>query len=144
MVNFCQGLLYARHVNVSYHFVMMSECRLQVSLARKAKISSGQLAFFAGGMKLDLELTRSPEELKALFQSLQDPRDIAALLEVEHRDLVFWIYRTKEKDRYTSFKIAKRNGTPRVIDAPTTNVKILQQKLNTVLQAVYRTKPRAC
>ena len=92
-------------------------------------------------MKLDLELTRSPEELKALFQSLQDPRDIAALLEVEHRDLVFWIYRTKEKDRYTSFKIAKRNGMPRVIDAPTTNVKILQQKLNTVLQAVYRTKP---
>ena len=92
-------------------------------------------------MKLDLELTRSPEELKALFQSLQDPRDIAALLEVEHRDLVFWIYRTKEKDRYTSFKIAKRNGTPRVIDAPTTNVKILQRKLNTVLQAVYRTKP---
>ena len=90
---------------------------------------------------MDLELTRSPEELKALFQSLQDPRDIAALLEVEHRDLVFWIYRTKEKDRYTSFKIAKRNGTPRVIDAPTTNVKILQQKLNTVLQAVYRTKP---
>ena len=90
---------------------------------------------------MDLELTRSPGELKALFQSLQDPRDIAALLEVEHRDLVFWIYRTKEKDRYTSFKIAKRNGTPRVIDAPTRNVKILQQKLNTVLQAVYRTKP---
>ena len=90
---------------------------------------------------MDLELTRSPEELKALFQCLQDPRDIAALLEVEHRDLVFWIYRTKEKDRYTSFKIAKRNGTPRVIDAPTTNVKILQQKLNTILQAVYRTKP---
>ena len=92
-------------------------------------------------MKLDLELTRCSEELKALFQSLQDPRDIAALLEVEHRDLIFWIYRTKEKDRYTSFEIAKRNGTPRVIDAPTTNVKILQQKLNTVLQAVYRTKP---
>lgn len=92
---------------------------------------------------MDIELTHSPEELRKQFEDLQHPKDIAEMLEVTHRDLNYWIYRTPEKDRYTSFHIAKKSGASRQIDAPNPNIKILQQKLNTVLQTVYQVKPSA-
>lgn len=92
---------------------------------------------------MNIELTRSPDELREQFRDLQYPKDIAEMLEVSHRDLNYWIYRTPERDRYASFHIAKKSGASRQIDAPTTNLKILQQKLNTVLQSVYRVKPSA-
>ena len=86
-------------------------------------------------------LTRSPDKYQALFRALQLPEDVSDLLEVEHRDLNFWIYRTPEPRRYSTFHIRKKGGGERRIDAPTTNVKILQQKLNQVLQTVYSSKP---
>lgn len=92
---------------------------------------------------MDIELTRSSDELRERFRSLQCPKDIAELLEVSYRDLNYWIYRTPEKDRCISFDIAKKSGASRQIDAPTTNIKILQQKLNNVLQSMYRVKPSA-
>lgn len=90
---------------------------------------------------LNFILTRSPDEFQALFWALQLPEDVSDLLEVAHRDLNYWIYRTPEPRRYATFHIRKRGGGERRIDAPTTNVKILQQKLNQVLQTVYRSKP---
>ncbi len=72
---------------------------------------------------------------------LKTPEDIADLLEVSYRDLNYWIYRTPEARRYRTFFIQKKNGGQREINAPTVNVKILQQKLNEVLQAVYQMKP---
>ncbi len=51
------------------------------------------------------------------------------------------MYRTPEDRRYSTFHIPKRDGTSRRIDSPTTSVKILQQKLNHVLQCVYSPKP---
>ena len=63
------------------------------------------------------------------------------MLEVAYRDLNYWIYRTPEQRRYVTFDIPKKSGMPRRIDSPTTNVKILQQKVNQVLQSVYSTKP---
>ena len=90
---------------------------------------------------MKLSLTRSPDQFQRLFWELECPQDIADILEVEYRDLNYWIYRTPEQRRYATFDISKKSGTPRRIDAPTTNVKILQQKLNQVLQSVYRPKP---
>ncbi len=63
------------------------------------------------------------------------------MLEVGYRDLNYWIYRIPESQRYFTFCIPKKNGEARTIDGPSTNVKILQQKLNQVLQSVYRAKP---
>ena len=90
---------------------------------------------------MSFELPFEPEELRDRFYNLGRPEDIADLLDVAYRDLVYWIYRTPESKRYESFTISKKSGAPRRIDAPTTNIKILQQKPNQVLQAVYR--PRA-
>lgn len=51
------------------------------------------------------------------------------------------MYRTPNARRYTTFFVTKGAGKRRRIDSPTTNVKILQQKLNQVLQCVYTPKP---
>lgn len=87
------------------------------------------------------ELGRNPDELRDSFHQLARPEDIADMLEVEYRSLNYWIYRTPVTKRYMGFSISKKSGEPRRIAAPTKNVKILQQKLNQVLQAVYEPKP---
>lgn len=89
-----------------------------------------------------IELSANPEKLKARFLALKKPEDIAELLEVSYKDFVYWIYRTPEKYRYVSFTIPKKHGTPRYIDAPNNNIKILQQKLNYILQIVF--SPKYC
>lgn len=88
----------------------------------------------------EIKLTASPEKLKEKFFALKKPEDIAELLEVSYKDFVYWIYRTPERYRYISFTIPKKHGTPRYIDAPNKNIKILQQKLNYILQIVFRPK----
>ena len=90
---------------------------------------------------LNLALTRSPDEFRQLFWGLKRPEDIADVLEVRYRDLNYWIYRTPEWQRYATFDIPKKSGMTRRIDSPTTNVKILQHKLNQVLRSIYRSKP---
>ena len=62
-------------------------------------------------------------------------------MEVSYPALNYWIYRTPEARRYSTFSITKKSGKERTIDAPNTNIKILQRKLNRVLQSVYSPKP---
>ena len=89
---------------------------------------------------MDLKLRSPINTLRDRFLSLQSTRAIAELLEVKYTDFLYWTYRTHESRRYSSFKISKKSGAPRSIDAPTNNIKILQQKLNNILQKVYRPK----
>ena len=91
---------------------------------------------------MDLELTSPPDVFKKRFLALRSPEEIADLLEVKYSDFVYWIYRTPSFRRYTSFNIKKKSGAPRHIEAPSKNIKILQQKLNHVLQSVYQ--PKRC
>ena len=91
---------------------------------------------------MSYELTSSPEELKERFFSLRSPQGVARILDVKYKDLIYWIYRRPVSVRYTRFEIAKKFGSPRTIEAPDTNIKILQRKLNQVLLAVY--KPKQC
>ena len=90
---------------------------------------------------MSLVLDSSPDVFKSQFLTLQRPEDIAKMLDVRYQDFNYWVYRTPQARRYSSFYIPKKNGAPRKIDAPNTNIKILQQKLNQVLYSVYRPKP---
>lgn len=90
---------------------------------------------------MHITLMREPAELSKLFWSLTTPADIADMLEVTSINLNYWIYRTPEPKRYTTFFISKKTGMARKIDAPNANIKILQQKLNQVLQTVFQSKP---
>lgn len=59
-----------------------------------------------------------------------------------YAQLVYHIYKVPPAKKYSLFQIRKRSGGFRRISAPQTALKILQRKLNQVLQAVYA--PRDC
>ena len=91
---------------------------------------------------MNLNLIANDDEIKEKFASLKTPRDVAHLLEIKYSDLVYLIYRNKPEINYTTFQIKKRSGGFRDICAPISTLKILQRKLNHVLQLIY--KPRPC
>ncbi|MHC5720292.1 MAG: reverse transcriptase domain-containing protein, partial [Nostoc sp.] len=88
-----------------------------------------------------LLLTDSPESLREKFYFLKQPMDIADLLEVSYPRLVYHIYLVKPDKRYKTFEIPKKSGGIRQISTPITALKIIQTKLNQVLQTVYEIKP---
>jgi RNA-directed DNA polymerase len=86
-------------------------------------------------------LELSPEELRDKFFALETRDDVAALLEVKPGTLAYHLYKVSPSSKYTTFQIPKKSGGTRTIRAPATALKIIQRKLNTVLQAVYQPKP---
>jgi len=92
------------------------------------------------GIAMSLTLSASPEELRERFSSLENRQDIANLLDIDIKTLVYHLYRVPESERYKTFEIPKHLGGTRTISAPVTTLKIIQWKLNQVLQSIY--KPR--
>jgi len=89
---------------------------------------------------MSLTLPASPEELRESFSSLKNRQDIAKLLDIDVKTLIYHLYRVPESERYKTFEIPKNLGGTRTISAPVTTLKIIQRKLNQVLQSIY--KPR--
>src|SRR4051794_20814428 len=86
-----------------------------------------------------LELTQTDDHLRLAFRALKTRADVATLLHVSLPTLNYLTGRGGTP-RYRQFTIRKRNGGTRVISAPEGSLKIIQQKLNQVLQAVYQPK----
>ncbi len=86
-------------------------------------------------------LLRPKEELQKAFLALQSPEDVAAILEIKYSTLVYHLFKVPLTDRYKQFQIPKKSGEIRTISAPISPLKILQRKLNYVLQQVYAPKP---
>jgi len=89
---------------------------------------------------MSISLAFPPKELREKFFKLQTRKDVANLLEVEEKRLVYHLYIATPLQKYKSFDIAKQSGATRRIDAPISALKIIQQKLNQVLSAVYTPK----
>jgi RNA-directed DNA polymerase len=89
-----------------------------------------------------LKLTLPDAELCAKFLALQTRQDIANLLEISDHQLCYHLYISSPQDRYKKFEIPKRSGGTRQITAPSSSLKIIQRKLNQILQALYR--PKSC
>lgn len=83
-------------------------------------------------------LTANDQDLSASFKSLQDFRDVCDLLEVTPKHLHYILYEKTTRHYYHSFTISKKSGGVREIVAPTGSLKILQEKLNTILKLVYK------
>jgi len=83
-------------------------------------------------------LTSTDEELRAGFFGLSSRPDISSLLDVDYPRLMYHLYVLPRDSRYKEFTIPKKSGGVRSITAPVTPLKIIQRKLNQVLQAVYR------
>ncbi len=86
---------------------------------------------------MDINLKKDENRIREDFFALSSNRDIAALLEVPVSTLIYYVYRLQKEKQYKEFHIPKRNGKVRTINAPASNLKILQQKLNKTLQLVY-------
>lgn len=89
---------------------------------------------------MDIDLTKKPEQLKEEFCNLSSAENIADLLEIRYKDLIYYLYRLPDIKKYYSFEIQKKNGKPRIISAPTTSLKILQHKLNCILSIIFTPK----
>lgn len=106
-----------------------------------ANLPQGQLIFSHQQNQNPLLLQDSPEELTIKFYQLKTPLDVAKLLNIPHKRLVYHLYLVNSERRYKTFTIPKKSGGERQISTPITALKIIQQKLNQVLQAVYQVKP---
>ncbi len=89
---------------------------------------------------MDIKLTKNPEQLKEKFYNLSSAENIADLLEIRYKDLIYYLYRLPDIKKYYSFEIQKKNGETRLISTPTTSLKILQQKLNYILSIIFTPK----
>jgi len=90
---------------------------------------------------MSLTLLTSPEELREKFISMRTAQDVADLLDIDLQCLIYHLYILPDYKRYVTFEIPKKSGGMRTISAPATALKIIQQKLNQVLQHVYQQKP---
>ena len=87
---------------------------------------------------MDIQLRKNTDEAVGEFRSLSSPQDVAALLEIPYNVLNFHLYVTHPSRQYKTFTIPKKSGGVREICAPVTAIKIIQQKLNSILQNLYR------
>lgn len=87
--------------------------------------------------------SKDPNELRTLFLAMQSARDIARFLEINYNRLVYHVYIIKDKKKYTTFSIPKKSGEIREISAPISAIKIMQRKLNHILQICYKPKGAA-
>lgn len=117
--------------------------RLPGSAYAKSRINASVYFFFLCLTKEEMNpyLTRNPNEFRDLFLSLETRRDVASLLEVSYRRLVYHLYISPDEKKYKEFDIPKKGGGVRKIIAPSSALKILQQKLNVILLEVYTPKP---
>lgn len=81
-------------------------------------------------------LKSDPETIRESFAGLKSRRDIAHLLEVSDQTLIWHLYRHPPHRRYREFALQKLSGGTRRILAPVSRIRLLQAKLNAVLQIV--------
>jgi RNA-directed DNA polymerase len=81
-----------------------------------------------------------PDPEQARFLSLTTPREVASFFDIPYSKLVFHLYKSAAGEKYTTFRIPKKSGGWREICAPISALKIVQQKLDDVLQKTYQPK----
>ncbi|AZZ46133.1 reverse transcriptase [Pseudomonadaceae bacterium SI-3] len=68
--------------------------------------------------------------------------ELANLLKIPVARLTYYAYYLPDEQKYTSFNIRKRNGNPRLIEAPIKGLKDIQRAISVYLYEQY--KPRSC
>lgn len=92
---------------------------------------------------MSLTLSLSRDEMRTRFFALRSRVDVASLLDIDEKQLVFHVHIDSPSRKYKSFTIPKKSGGLRNITAPISPLKLIQQKLSQVLYCVYSSKPSA-
>jgi len=90
---------------------------------------------------MSTNLTKSSQELRDEFFKLQCRDDIAQLLDLTTKQLIFHLYVLPSDKKYKVFTVPKKSGGTRLISAPASPIKIIQHKLKQILEGVYKPKP---
>lgn len=90
---------------------------------------------------MSIQLHKGLAELRDAFFKLGSPRQLAALLDLEYRILIYHTRKSPAHRRYSAFEIPKSAGGTRKILAPISPLKIVQRKLAQVLYSVYSPRP---
>ena len=86
-------------------------------------------------------LEKSSHEIRDEFLKLQNRDDIAKLLGITTKQLIFHLYVLPSEKKYKTFNVPKKSGGTRQISAPASPIKVIQRKLKQVLEIVYKPKP---
>lgn len=90
--------------------------------------------------KLQPSLSKDIDSCLKAITTLNNPKDVADLLEVPLGQLIYILYNQPASKSYNSFLIPKKTGGHRTIKAPLGSTKILQEKLKPMFVKLYRTK----
>lgn len=85
----------------------------------------------------------SDKKIRDDFLALKSVQSLASMLDVKYERLIYHIYKATDENKYCTFEIPKKTSGTRVINAPSTSLKIIQQRLNEILLKVYAPKPSA-
>lgn len=89
---------------------------------------------------MDFKLGADNELLLKKFSSIGNIQDVADLLEINSSFLNYYLYQLPPDKKYTRCLIPKKSGGDRELSIPNDSLKIIQQKLNYILQLVYKPK----
>lgn len=74
------------------------------------------------------------------FHDVKTKRELAKILGVEYKTLMYNLYKLTFDEKYEVFEIKKRNGKVRKIIAPISGLKFLQQNLSKILLEIHNAK----
>ena len=90
--------------------------------------------------KPELFLLQDIENTVKLFKKSKTIQDLATCLEVHPGHLKYWLYTKPSHKGYVEFEVPKKSGGVRLISVPPNNFKILQNKLKSILERIYKPK----
>lgn len=82
------------------------------------------------------------KEQLEFFSSMTSIRDVAQLLNIKYSNLIYFTRIIPLEKKYIEFKIKKKGGGERVINAPNSGLKSIQKRLNWILQ--HFITPKVC
>ena len=83
----------------------------------------------------------SQADFRDNYRQLDSLHDLAAFWEVEPSQLSYYAFRIDKTGAYRTFRIPRRNGRTRQIDAPTPTLKYIQRLIHESLTRVYGPHP---
>ena len=80
------------------------------------------------------------ETLIDKFLAVKTKRELATCLGVEFKVLAYNLYKLTDEDKYIEFEIKKRKSGKRLIFAPNSGIKYIQENLSKILLEIYPAK----